>query len=277
MYGVRLLTEILLMAETENSLGTTSEEMDYAESLLATIQALMPQEVDNIYGYTKTPETTEAVDEFEGMPLDIPEMETGEMVLTPITGAMISELLSGYDEQTRKEMAHDMFRFVPNAYGDADDLFNDDGSIKEGEFLDAFARTMMYAERQAEIGERSDFIDIIMRTSEVSLEESKNFFDERIEELRRKPERIINYIDPAALMQGISTATQSVLGRKATKQEMQAFVNEIHGLQASGTQSISVGARAIDAARAAAPTEAGAMDYSNAASLVMQAAGIGGM
>ena len=194
MYGVRLLTEILLMAETENSLGTTSEEMDYAESLLATIQALMPQEVDNIYGYTKTPETTEAVDEFEGMPLDIPEMETGEMVLTPITGAMISELLSGYDEQTRKEMAHDMFRFVPNAYGDADDLFNDDGSIKEGEFLDAFARTMMYAERQAEIGERSDFIDIIMRTSEVSLEESKNFFDERIEELRRKPERIINYI-----------------------------------------------------------------------------------
>tara|TARA_R100001463_G_scaffold62708_5_gene115651 strand:+ start:1123 stop:1914 length:792 start_codon:yes stop_codon:yes gene_type:complete len=261
----------------ENSLGTTSEEMDYAESLLATIQALMPQEVDNIYGYTKTPKTTEAVDEFEGMPLGIPEMETGEMELTPITGAMVSELLSGYDEQTRKEMAHDMFRFVPNAYGDADDLFNDDGSIKEGEFLDAFARTMMYAERQAEIGERSDFIDIIMRTSEVSLEESKNFFDERIEELRRKPERIINYIDPAALMQGISTATQSVLGRKATKSEMQAFVNEIHGLQASGTQSISVGARAIDAARAAAPTEAGAMDYSNAASLVMQAAGIGGM
>lgn len=275
MCGVRLLTEILLM--TENSIGTTSEEMDYAESLLATIQALMPQEVDNIYGYTKTPKTTEAVDEFEGMPLGIPEMETGEMELTPITGAMVSELLSGYDEQTRKEMAYDMFRFVPNAYGDADDLFNDDGSIKEGEFLDAFARTMMYAERQAEIGERSDFIDIIMRTSEVSLEESKNFFDERIEELRRKPERIINYIDPAALMQGISTATQSVLGRKATKSEMQAFVNEIHGLQASGTQSISVGARAIDAARAAAPTEAGAMDYSNAASLVMQAAGIGGM
>lgn len=261
----------------ENSIGTTSEEMDFAESLLATIQALMPQEVDNIYGYTKTPETTEAVDEFEGMPLDIPEMETGEMVLTPITGDMISELLSGYDDQTRKEIAYDMFRLVPNAYGDADDLFNDDGSIKEGEFLDAFARTMMYAERQAEIGERSDFIDIIMRSSGVSIEESKAFFDERIEELRRKPERVINYIDPAALMQGLSTATQSVLGRKATKQEMQAFVNEIHSLQASGTQSISVGARAIDAARAAAPTEAGAMDYSNAASLVMQAAGIGGM
>ena len=275
MYGVRLLTEILLMAE--NSIGTTSEEMDFAESLLATIQALMPQEVDNIYGYIKTPETTEAVDEFEGMPLDIPEIETGEMVLTPITGEMISELLSGYDDQTRKEIAYDMFRFVPNAYGDADDLFNDDGSIKEGEFLDAFARTMMYAERQAEIGERSDFIDIIMRSSGVSLEESKAFFDERIEELQRKPERVINYIDPAALMQGISTATQSVLGRKATKQEMQAFVNEIHSLQASGAQSISVGARAIDAARAASPTEAGAMDYSNAASLVMQAAGIGGM
>ena len=129
MYGVRLLTEILSMAE--NSIGTTSEEMDFAESLLATIQALMPQEVDNIFGYTKTPETTEAVDEFEGMPLDIPEIETGEMTLTPITGDMISELLSGYDDQTRKEIAYDMFRFVPNAYGDADDLFNDDGSIKE--------------------------------------------------------------------------------------------------------------------------------------------------
>ena len=272
------------MVQTENPIpvGTNQQETDLAETILATIQAVMPQSVDNVYGYTEAPAVTPATTTtrfFQGQPIEIevPAFETGEIELTPITDDMISELLGGYDEQTRKEIAYDMFRFVPNAYGDADDLFDDDGSINEGEFIDAFARTMMYAQRQAEIGGGSDFIDIIMRTGEVSLEESKAFFDERIEELRRKPERIINYIDPAALMQGINTATQSVLGRKATKSEMQAFVKEIHSLQASGTQSISVGARAIDAARAAAPTEAGAMDYSNAASLVMQAAGIGGM
>ena len=40
--------------------------------------------------------------------------------------------------------------------------------------------------------------------------------------------------------------------------------------------SISVGAQAGEFARGSAPVEAGAMDHMGAASLIMQAAGIGG-
>ena len=83
-------------------------------------------------------------------------------------------------------------------------------------------------------------------------------------------------MDPAGLQAALNDASASVLGRKMTNQEMKAFVSKIHGMQASGVASISVGAQAEQFARSAAPVEAGAMDHANAASLIMQAAGIGG-
>jgi hypothetical protein len=88
--------------------------------------------------------------------------------------------------------------------------------------------------------------------------------------------RVINYIDPVALMDAAKKSTASVTGRMATADEQQAFVKMIHGLQASGATGINVGARAEAFAREQAPEEAKAMDYAGAAGVLMQALGIRG-
>ena len=65
-------------------------------------------------------------------------------------------------------------------------------------------------------------------------------------------------------------------GRMATAEESQAFVKMIHGLQASGATGINVGARVESFFREKAPEEAKAMDYADAAGLLMQTLGIRG-
>ena len=73
------------MVQTENPIpvGTNQQELDFAETVLATIQAVMPQSVDNVYGYTEAPAVTPATTTtrfFQGQPIEIevPAFETGE-------------------------------------------------------------------------------------------------------------------------------------------------------------------------------------------------------
>ena len=72
------------MVQTENPIpvGTNQQAEDLFETVLATIQAVMPQSVDNVYGYTEAPAVTPATTTtrfFQGQPIEIevPAFETG--------------------------------------------------------------------------------------------------------------------------------------------------------------------------------------------------------
>ena len=196
-----------------------------------------------------------------------------------ITADNVREAIGNLEEQERKAIAYEMFLGVPVAYSSYEDVFNEDGSINETYFVQAVERTINFAEKAAE-SENYYFLDILQRgdANEMTPQELAKAFQNRVAEIEaeKRPKRVINYMDPAGLQAALNDAAGSVLGRKMTNQEMKSFVSKIHGMQASGVSSIAVGAQAEQFARSAAPVEAGAMDYANAGSLIMQAAGIGG-
>ena len=203
-----------------------------------------------------------------------------EMRQSAIMSDTIRQAIGALGEQEQKAIAYEIFLGVPGAYGgDYERIFNDDGSLDMTNFQVAVEGVIGLAE-EAVAYDNTYFLDILRRgdVGEMTPAELAKAFQDRVAEIEaeRTPKRVVNYMDPAGLQAALNDASASVLGRKMTNDEMKAFVSKIHGMQASGISSIAVGAQAEQFARAAAPVEAGAMDYSNAASLIMQAAGIGG-
>jgi len=190
------------------------------------------------------------------------------------------------DPDSRKSLALEIFFNVDGAYRDVDDLFNEDGDLIDDRFSEALGRTFTLAGTFGPEGfgsgtdENSEFLQILMGDRSQTTPELMA----RFEELKAKISaakggggggRAINFIDPVALAAAAKQGFSGVTGRKANIAEQQAFVKTIHGLQSSGATGIQVGARADAFARDSAPAEAGAMDISNAAGMVMQAMGLG--
>ena len=203
-----------------------------------------------------------------------------EMRQSAIMSDTIRQAIGALGEQEQKAIAYEIFLGVPGAYGgDYERIFNDDGSLDMTNFQVAVEGVIGLAE-EAVAYDNTYFLDILRRgdVGEMTPAELAKAFQDRVAEIEaeRTPKRVVNYMDPAGLQAALNDASASVLGRKMTNDEMKAFVSKIHGMQASGISSIAVGAQAEQFARGAASVEAGAMDYSNAASLIMQAAGIGG-
>ena len=203
-----------------------------------------------------------------------------EMRQSAIMSDTIRQAIGALGEQEQKAIAYEIFLNIPGSYGgDYEQIFNDDGSLNIPNFQNVVEGVIGLAE-EAVAYDNTFFLDILRRgdVGEMTPAELAKAFQDRVAEIdaENAPKRIVNYMDPAGLQAALNDASASVLGRKMTNDEMKAFVSKIHSMQASGIASISVGAQAEQFARSAAPVEAGAMDYSNAAALIMQAAGIGG-
>ena len=179
---------------------------------------------------------------------------------------------TGFDQEDMALLAVDLMTV---GIGDYDAFFDDDGQLRPGALTQGVNSAIDLAEEQAEFGFGTDFLDVLMQNSGRSPEELQALMAEKKAEARSGG-RVINYIDPVALMDAAKKSTASVTGRMATADEQQAFVKMIHGLQASGATGINVGARAEAFAREQAPEEAKAMDYAGAAGVLMQALGIRG-
>ena len=179
---------------------------------------------------------------------------------------------TGFDQEDMALLAVDLMTV---GIGDYDAFFDDDGQLRPGALTQGVNSAIELAEEQAEFGFGTDFLDVLMQNSGRSPEELRAFMAKAKAEAN-KSGRVINYIDPVALMDAAKKSTASVTGRMATADEQQAFVKMIHGLQASGATGINVGARAEAFAREQAPEEAKAMDYAGAAGVLMQALGIRG-
>ena len=179
---------------------------------------------------------------------------------------------TGFDQEDMALLAVDLMTV---GIGDYDAFFDDDGELRPGALTSGVNSAIDLAEEQAEFGFGTDFLDVLMRNSGRSPEELRELMAKAKAEAN-KSGRVINYIDPVALMDAAKKSTASVTGRMATPEQQQAFVKMIHGLQASGTTGINVGARAEAFAREQAPEEAKAMDYAGAAGVLMQALGIRG-
>lgn len=228
---------------------------------------------------TETRTTYETTTQFEGLPLDQP-VDVPVYETVAITADNVRQAIGALNDQEQKAIAYEIFLGVPGAYGgDYEKVFNDDGSLNMTNFQVAVEGVIGLAE-DAVAYDNPYFLDILQRgdVGEMTPAELAKAFQDRVAEIEagKRPQRVVNYMDPVGLQAALNDASASVLGRKMTGPEMKEFVNKIHGMQASGISSISVGAQAEQFARGAAPVEAGAMDYSNAASLIMQAAGIGG-
>ena len=227
---------------------------------------------------TETQTTYQTTTQFEGFPIPATSVPVYETVL--ITADNVRQAIGALEEQEQKAIAYEIFLGVPGAYGgDYELIFNDDGSLNIPNFQRAVEGVIRLAE-DAVAYDNPYFLDILQRgdVGEMTPAELAKAFQDRVAEIEagKRPQRVINFMDPAGLQAALNDASASVLGRKMTNDEMKAFVSKIHSMQASGIASISVGAQAEQFAREAAPVEAGAMDHANAAALIMQAAGIGG-
>ena len=227
---------------------------------------------------TETQTTYQTTTQFEGFPIPATSVPVYETV--QITADNVRQAIGALNEQEQKAIAYEIFLGVPGADGgDYERIFNDDGSLDMANFQVAVEGVIGLAE-DAVAYDNTYFLDILQRgdVGEMTSAELAKAFQDRVAEIEaeRTPKRVVAYMDPAGLQAALNDAAGSVLGRKMTNQEMKAFVSKIHGMQASGVSSIAVGAQAEQFARSAAPVEAGAMDHANAASLIMQAAGIGG-
>ena len=180
---------------------------------------------------------------------------------------------TGFDQEDMALLAVDLMTV---GIGDYDSYFDDNDQFRPGALTSGVNTAIREAAAQAEFGFGTDFLDVLMRNSDRSPEELQALMAEKKAEARSGGGRVINYIDPVALMDAAKKSTASVTGRMATAEEQQAFVKMIHGLQASGATGINVGARAEAFAREQAPEEARAMDYAGAAGVLMQALGIRG-
>lgn len=247
-----------------------------------------PPDLGPLYGYG--PEVTEYRG---GMPTqadrndpwyDPQRMMTGGTTRAPIYGAEIFENLRGLTAQQRQTLALEMFAFVPGAYRDIDEIMSPDGVLNDESYYYAVQQTLQMAEQFGPegIGDNPIYLDILMGDNERSPEEFQAAFAARAATFAKSRGggggggggRVINYIDPVGLAAAAKNAFAQTTGRKATKEEQQAFVKQIHGLQSSGATGIDVGSRAEAFASSSAPAESGAMDYAGAASLVMQAIGL---
>ena len=181
---------------------------------------------------------------------------------------------TGFDQEDMALLAIDLMTV---GIGDYDSYFDDNDQFRPGALTSGVNTAIREAAAQAEFGFGTDFLDVLMRNSDRSPEELRALMAEKKAEARATGGgRVINYIDPVALMDAAKKSTASVTGRMATAEEQQAFVKMIHGLQASGATGINVGARAEAFAREQAPEEAKAMDYAGAAGVLMQALGMRG-
>jgi len=192
----------------------------------------------------------------------------------PITVSDVADVLSGLTPQDQTLLAIDML--AVGVYDDINYMFDDNNQIDQQFFVKAVNNAVSLAATSAEYGLDTDFLDVLLRNSDRTPEELTALFAEKKAEAQSGGGRVINYIDPVALVDAAKKATSSVTGRMATPEESQAFVKMIHGLQASGATGINVGARAEAFAREQAPEEAKAMDYAGAAGVLMQALGMRG-
>lgn len=176
-------------------------------------------------------------------------------------------------------LALDIYFNVPGAYGsDPEDLYLEDGvTLNPDKFHAAVMDTLTQATLAGPEGYDVTpmFLDILLGKN-MSPGEITAALASRQAEIAAEAAgeggggRIINYFEPAGLLKAAHAGASQTLGRKATKDEAAAFVREIHGMQASGVTGMDVGALAEQAARRDSPVEAGAVDYSKAAAMLMK-------
>ena len=196
------------------------------------------------------------------------------MAAEPITVDDVSAVLSGLSAADQTMLAIELL--AVGAYDNIEYMFDENNQIDQPYFVKKVTEAIGLAATSAEYGLDTEFLDVLLRNTDRTPEELTALFAEKKAEAQASGGRIINYIDPVALIDAAKKGAAAVTGRMATAEESQAFVKMIHGLQASGMTGINVGARAEAFAREQAPEEAKAMDYAGAAGLVMQALGIRG-
>jgi len=197
------------------------------------------------------------------------------MAPTPVMFSDIRNILTGLSREEQGLLAIDMF--TVGVYENLDYMFSEEGELDQQYFVDKVQDTIELARQSTDFGVDTDFLSVLLRTYNSTPENvSAALAQAKAAATAGGGGRVVNYIDPYALADAAKKASASVTGRMASPAEQQSFVKMIHGLQASGVSSISVPARAEAFARQQAPNEAAAMDYANAAGLLMQVLGIGG-
>tara|TARA_R110000824_G_scaffold192457_1_gene374597 strand:- start:2743 stop:3528 length:786 start_codon:yes stop_codon:yes gene_type:complete len=185
-----------------------------------------------------------------------------------------SEVIAGLPDimqpEAQSRLALEIFLNVDAAYGDASDIFLDDGSVNQETFIPAVMATLGLAAQAGPTGldTTTQFLDILVNSAGSSLSDLQVQFDERQAEEG-------GLFSGPILAEVVDRGFSDVLGRTATKREQQAFTDLVLKLGDSVQGTTDLGLRAQDFARETAPEEAQLMDYRGAADSIMRVLGLG--
>lgn len=182
---------------------------------------------------------------------------------------VINALPTEMDPQAQSILAMEMFLNVDGAYGDINDVFEDDGTVNQERFIHAVDTTLKMAANAGPMGygTTTKYLNILTSAGETSLAElNQQFADEKAKSGGTFPGLVLNRV--------VDTGFSNVLGRTASKQEQQDFAELVLELGDSIQGVEHLGLQAEEFARTENVQEAEAMDYKGAADRIMKVLGI---
>ncbi len=196
--------------------------------------------------------------------------EIPEAGVEPILRKDVIDALPDYlDADAQALLAMEMFLNVDAAYGDIDQVFEEDGSVNQETFILAVETTLQYAAKAGPVGydTTTKYLNILTSASGASADDlQQQFQEEQKKSSGTFPGIVLNRI--------ADTGFSNVLGRTASKREQQLFSEMILELGDSIKSEGQIGLEAEEFARQQDPLEAKVMDYRDAADKIMSVMGL---
>lgn len=219
---------------------------------------------DTILGFTEG-DITDPLAPREYQEGDIPEANLQPILEKDVIDAIPSIL----DADGQAILAMEMFLNVDSAYGDIDQVFEEDGSVNQDTFLSALETVTTLAAKAGPTGydTTTKYLNILTSSGGNSLEDLSNKFqDEMAKSSGTFPPIVLNRI--------VDNGFSNVLGRTASKREQQQFTEMILELEDSIKRSeTAVALKAEEFAREENPYESKMMDYRGVGDSIMRVLG----
>ena len=182
---------------------------------------------------------------------------------------IVNALPNEMDPDAQSILAMEMFLNVDSAYGDINQVFEDDGAVNQETFMKAVETTLSLAAKAGPMGygTTTKYLNILTSASGASAGElNQRFQEEQSKSSGMFPGLVLNRV--------VDSGFANVLGRTASKREQQEFAELVLELGDSIKGVEHLGLQAEEFAREENPQEAQMMDYRSAADRIMNVMGL---
>lgn len=182
---------------------------------------------------------------------------------------VINALPTEMDPDAQGILAMEMFLNVDSAYGDINQVFEDDGSVNQETFLNAIQTTVGLAATAGPMGygTTTKYLNVLTGSGGASIGDlNERFQDELSKSSGMFPGLVLNRVADSGF--------SNVLGRTASKREQQEFAELVLELGDSIKSVEHLSLQSEEFAREQNPEEAQVMDYRGAADRIMNVMGL---